>query len=210
MISSRKKMCQNKAMPDTRELVLASTSRYRRELLRRLGVPFVCADPGVEESASAGESPQSTALRLAVAKAHAVASRHSEALVIGADQVAHCGDRCFDKPGTHERAVRQLLETSGRTVEFDTAIALLDARGGTLEHRLVPTRVTFRRLTRSQIEEYLRREQPYDCAGSAKIEGLGIALVARVESEDPTAVIGLPLIALSGLLAKAGMPVLSA
>lgn len=183
-------------------------SRYRRELLQRLGLAFECADPGVEEAAIAGESAADTAVRLAVAKARAVAAHHRDALVIGADQVAHCGAQRFDKPGTHERAVAQLLEASGRTLVFDTAVALLDARSGVLERRLVPTRVMFRELARAQIEDYLQRERPYDCAGSAKVEGLGIALIARVESGDPTALIGLPLIALSELLVRAGVPVL--
>lgn len=192
-------------MPETRALVLASTSRYRRELLQRLGLAFECADPGVEEAALQDESATDTAVRLAIAKARATAARHRDALIIGADQVAHCGTQRFDKPGTHERAVQQLLEASGRMLVFDTALALLDARSGALETRMVPTRVTFRELARPQIEDYLRRERPYDCAGSAKIEGLGITLIARVESEDPTALIGLPLIALSELLGRAGM-----
>lgn len=208
MISSPKKLCQNKAMPEPRALVLASTSRYRRELLQRLGLPFACADPGVEEAPIAGESPVDTAARLAIAKARAVATRQRDALVIGADQVAQCGAQRFDKPGAHEPAVQQLVQASGRTVVFDTAVALLDARSGALEYRVVPTRVTFRDLTRAQIEDYLRRERPYECAGSAKVEALGIALIARVDSEDPTALIGLPLIALSELLVRAGVPVL--
>lgn len=193
-------------MPEPRALVLASTSSYRRELLQRLGLPFECVDPGVAEAPLENESPAETALRLAIAKARAVGARRSDALVVGADQVAHCGAQRFDKPGTHERAAQQLLAASGRTLVFDTAVALLDARNGALASRLVPTRVTFRELARSQIEDYLRRERPYDCAGSAKAEGLGIALIARVESADPTALIGLPLIALSELLAGAGLP----
>ena len=197
-------------MLEPRALVLASTSRYRRELLQRLGLAFECADPGLEETAIEGESAADTALRLAVAKARAVAAGRGNALIIGADQVAHDGMRRFDKPGTHERAVQQLLAASGRTLVFDTAVALLDARNGAHESRLVPTRVTFRALTRAQIEHYLRRERPYDCAGSAKVEGLGIALIARAESADPTALIGLPLIALSELLVRAGVPLLDA
>jgi septum formation protein len=210
MISSAKKTCQNKVMPDSRELLLASTSPYRKELLRRLGLPFACADPQITESMNADETPAETARRLAAAKARAVAARHGDALVIGADQVASCGALRLDKPGTHANAVRQLGAVSGKSVRFETAVALLDARSGALLERVVPSLVRFRELTPAQIEDYLRREQPYDCAGSAKAEGLGIALIAGIDSDDPTALIGLPLIALSELLARAGMPVLRA
>lgn len=197
-------------MPDSRELLLASTSPYRKTLLQRLGLPFACADPGLEEHAQTGEAPAQTAQRLAAAKAQAVAARHRDALVIGADQVASCGALRLDKPGSHANAVRQLTAISGKTVRFDTAVALLDARSGALLERVVPSVVRFREITPAQIEDYLRREQPYDCAGSAKAEGLGIALIARIDSDDPTALIGLPLIALSELLAQSGMPVLRA
>lgn len=197
-------------MPDSRALLLASTSRYRKELLQRLGLPFACVDPQVTEDAIAGEAPAATARRLAAAKAHAVAARHGDALVIGADQVASCGDARLDKPGSHANAVRQLRAVSGKSARFDTAVALLDARSGVLLERVVPSVVHFRDLAPAQIEDYLRREQPYDCAGSAKAEGLGIALIARIDSDDPTALIGLPLIALSELLLQAGMPVLRA
>lgn len=210
MISSPKKPCQNKVMPDPRRLVLASTSRYRRELLARLGIAFECADPGVAENAVAGESPAETARRLALAKAAATAHRFSQALVIGADQVAHCDDLRLDKPGSHERAVRQLTAVSGKVVSFETAVALLDARTGDAQARVVGTRVHFRRLAPAAIEAYLLRDRPYDCAGSAKAESLGIALIARIDSDDPTALIGLPLIALSEMLEAAGMPVLAA
>jgi septum formation protein len=210
MISSQKKTCQNKVMPDSRALVLASTSPYRKELLQRLGLPFACVDPQVAESVNAVEAPAATARRLATEKARAVAVRHREALVIGADQVASCGTLRLEKPGGHANAVRQLTAVSGKTVRFDTAVALLDARSGRLLERVVPSLVRFRELTPAQIEDYLRREQPYDCAGSAKAEGLGIALIAGIDSGDPTALIGLPLIALSELLARAGMPVLRA
>lgn len=197
-------------MPDSRELLLASTSPYRKTLLQRLGLPFACADPGIEEHAQTGEAPAQTAQRLAAAKAQAVAARHRDALVIGADQVASCGALRLDKPGSHANAVRQLTAISGKTVRFDTAVALLDARSGALLERVVPSVVRFREITPAQIEDYLRREQPYDCAGSAKAEGLGIALIAGIDSDDPTALIGLPLIALSELLAQSGMPVLRA
>jgi 7-methyl-GTP pyrophosphatase len=210
MISSPKKTCQNKVMPEHRRLLLASTSPYRRALLQRLGLLFDSVDPGLAEGAASGEAPADTAQRLAAAKARAVAARHRDALIIGADQVASCGALILDKPGTHANAVRQLTAVSGKTVRFDTAVALLDARTGTLLERVVPSRVRFRRLTPVQIEHYLLREQPYDCAGSAKAEGLGIALIAGIESDDPTALIGLPLIALSELLAQAGMPALQA
>lgn len=197
-------------MPEPRRLTLASTSRYRRTLLERLGLPFECADPQVDESPLAGETPADTARRLAVAKARAVAARLPGALVIGADQVASCDGERLEKPGTHDKALLQLLAVSGREARFDTALALLDADSGALQSRVVTVTVRFRTLSRAQIEDYLRREQPYDCAGSAKAEGLGIALLSRIDSDDPTALIGLPLIALTEMLEQAGMPVLPA
>ena len=197
-------------MPEPRQLVLASTSRYRKELLGRLGLPFECAAPHVEERALPGEAPADTALRLAVLKADAVAARFPRALVIGADQVATCDGATLDKPGNHANAARQLAALSGRSARFDTALVVLDARSRARYARVVPCVVHFRRLSGAQIEEYLRREQPYDCAGSAKSEGLGIALIARIEGDDPTALVGLPLIALTDLLAQAGMAVLRA
>ncbi|MDH4323466.1 MAG: Maf family nucleotide pyrophosphatase [Betaproteobacteria bacterium] len=197
-------------MPDSRPLLLASTSRYRKALLQRLGLPFECVDPQVAEDLVDGEAPAAAAQRLATAKARAVAARFGDALVIGADQVASCGALRLDKPGTHASAVRQLTAMSGKTARFETAVALLDARSGTLLERVVTSVVRFRVLTPTQIEDYLRREQPYDCAGSAKAEGLGIALIAAIDSEDPSALIGLPLIALCELLARSGMPVLRA
>ena len=195
-------------MPSSRRVVLASTSSYRRSLLERLRVPFECADPQVDETARATEVPAATAARLAEAKARSTAIRFPDALVIGSDQVASCDGARLDKPGTHESAVRQLALVSGRTAQFDTAVAVLDAQSGALRSRVVTCRVTFRRLNAAQIERYLRAEQPYDCAGSAKAEGLGIALIARIDTEDPTALIGLPLIALSELLREAGCDVL--
>ena len=196
-------------MPTPRRLVLASTSRYRQGLLERLGMPFECADPQIGESAPAGEAPAATALRLAEAKARAVAVRYPDALVIGSDQVASCDGARLDKPGDHANAVRQLALVSGKTAVFDTAVALLDTRSSRLEARVVPCRVRFRNLSAAQIERYLRLEQPYDCAGSAKAEGLGIALIARMETDDPTSLIGLPLIALSEMLREAGFDVLA-
>lgn len=195
-------------MDERRRLVLASTSAYRRSLLERLGLPFDCAAPGVDESPRDGETPADTARRLAQAKAAAVAARFPDALIIGSDQVASLGARRMEKPGTHANAVRQLRGLSGQTAQFDTAVCVLDAAQGTARSRLVPCRVTFRPLSAAMIEAYLQREQPYDCAGSAKSEGLGIALIARIETDDPTALVGLPLIALTELLAAAGLPVI--
>jgi len=195
-------------MDARRRLVLASTSTYRRALLQRLAIAFECAAPGVEEVALADEAPADTARRLAQAKAAAVAPRFPGALVIGSDQVASLGSLRLEKPGDHANAVRQLHLLSGQTAQFDTAVCVLDASRDAAWTRVVPCRVTFRPLTAQTIEAYLRLEQPYDCAGSAKSEGLGIALIKRMETEDPTALIGLPLIALSELLATAGLPVI--
>lgn len=197
-------------MPASRQpkLILASTSRYRRQLLERLGMPFVCAAPGVDESPLPGEAPHETALRLAERKALAVAERFPDALIIGSDQVASLAGTPLGKPGDHANALQQLERLSGRTARFDTALSLLDSLSGTLRSRVVPCEVGFRPFSRAQIETYLSREQPYDCAGSAKVEGLGIALIARMATEDPTSLIGLPLIALTELLAEAGAPVL--
>jgi septum formation protein len=196
-------------MPSPRRIVLASTSRYRRALLERLGMPFECADPMANEAALAGESVAATALRLAEAKARAVALRFPDALVVGSDQVASCEGERLEKPGNHANAMRQLAAVSGRTADFDTAVVVIDTRTGKKGGKVVGCRVTFRVLTAAQIENYLRIEQPYDCAGSAKVEGLGITLIERIETEDPTALIGLPLIALTQLLAEAGAPVLA-
>jgi 7-methyl-GTP pyrophosphatase len=194
--------------PPSRRLVLASTSRYRQELLVRLGLPFECVNPGTEESAAAGESPSATATRLAILKARAVAAKFPDALIIGSDQVASCDGVILGKPGNHDNARKQLTYMSGKRSRFDTAVAVVDAASGFVACRVIPCNVTMRTLSAAQIESYLAREQPYDCAGSAKIEGLGITLVERLDTEDPTALIGLPLIALTELLADAGMPVL--
>jgi septum formation protein len=199
---------QNKVMPQSRQLILASTSRYRRELLERLGVAFEAASPQCDETPLAGESPSATALRLSIGKAESLARAFPEALIIGADQVASSGSARLGKPGNHETAVRQLRALSGRSARFDTAVTLLDARGGKLQSRVVACEVTFRTLDSRRIEAYLQREQPYDCAASAKAEGLGIALIERIETDDPTSLIGLPLIALSEMLELAGLPVL--
>lgn len=192
-----------------RPLVLASTSRYRRMLLERLGVPFAAVSPETDEAALPGETPAATALRLAVAKARSVARAHPDALIIGSDQVADCDGEPVGKPGDHERAVAQLSRLSGRTVVFHTGLAVLDARNGHCQSELVDVRSTFRRLTAAEIEAYLRREQPYDCAGAVRSEALGIALFERIDSDDPTALIGLPLIRLTTMLRVAGYPVLA-
>ncbi len=188
-------------------IVLASTSRYRRELLGRLRIPFSVADPRVDETALPGEAPEATAVRLACAKALAVANGQADAQIIGCDQVAVAGGMILGKPGNHENAVRQLRELSGREATFYTALCLHDTGTGRTSTRVVPYRVKFRTLDEAAIERYLAREQPYDCAGSAKSEGLGIALIERMEGEDPNALIGLPLIALVDLLAEHGVQV---
>jgi septum formation protein len=189
-------------------LVLASTSRYRRMLLDRLNVAFEVADPGVDEGRRPGELPENLARRLAEAKALAVAKRFRNALIVGCDQVAHCNGEIFDKPGTHANAARQLRALSGREAIFHTAVCVHNARDGSTKTRVVPCRVAFRTLDDATIEGYLAKEQPYDCAGSAKSEGLGIALIARIEGDDPSALIGLPLIALVDLLREQGLNVL--
>ncbi|NBU50321.1 MAG: septum formation inhibitor Maf, partial [Betaproteobacteria bacterium] len=172
-------------------LILASTSRYRRALLQRLQLPFDVEAPGVDETPLPGEAPAALAQRLALEKARAVAQRHPDAVVIGSDQVADLAGQAIGKPHTHERAVQQLRAMSGRSVVFHTAVAVVRQNAGVAEVRLSPVVVRFRDLSDQEIETYLRREQPYDCAGSAKSEGLGIALLHSVESQDPTALIGL-------------------
>ena len=194
-------------MPQPRHLVLASTSRYRRELLERLGLEFETAAPRCDETPLPGESPEATALRLAVGKAKSLKPAYPDSLIIGADQVASSEGARLGKPGDHDNAARQLRALSGKSARFDTAVSLLDARNGELQSRVVGCRVVFRPLDERRIEAYLRREQPYDCAGSAKSEGLGIALIARMETDDPTSLVGLPLIALTEMLERAGLPV---
>jgi septum formation protein len=190
------------------QLVLASTSRYRRALLERLGMPFSVADPGVVEDRRAGEAPESMARRLAEAKALSVARGFRDALVIGCDQVAVRNAEVLGKPATHENAARQLRALSGGEAVFHTAVCVHNTTDGTSRIRVVPCRVTFRKLDDGAIERYLAREQAYDCAGSAKFEGLGIALIATMEGEDPNALVGLPLIALVDLLHEQGLNVL--
>lgn len=191
-------------------LILGSTSRYRRELLSRLGLPFTAEAPGVDEAALAGEAPSATALRLSVAKARAVAARHADALVIGSDQVADCDGRAIGKPGDRERAMAELRRLSGKTVVFHTGLAVADAASGRVQSAVVPVTSTFRVLHDDEITAYLDREAPYDCAGGVKSEALGIALFDAIASDDPTALIGLPLITLCRMLRKEGLdPLLS-
>ncbi len=189
-------------------LILASTSRYRRELLERLRLPFEVDAPDVDETPRHGEPPAALAERLAQAKAAVVSGRHPDAVVIGSDQVADLAGVPLGKPGTHERAVAQLHAMSGRAVVFHTALAVLRPATGFARVLRVPVTVRFRRLDEAEIEAYLRAEQPYDCAGSAKSEGLGIVLLDAIESDDPTALIGLPLIATARLLREAGLDAL--
>jgi len=186
-------------------LVLASTSRYRRELLARLRLPFTVAAPGVDETPLPQEAPTQLALRLAQAKARAVAAAHPAALIIGSDQVAAIGDKLLNKPGDHANAVRQLQVMRGQPVSFFTALCLLNAQSGRIQTGVVTVVAHMRDYSDAQIERYLALEQPYDCAGSARIEDLGIALVARLECEDPTALVGLPLIRLCDMLRNEGI-----
>ena len=186
-------------------LILGSTSRYRRELLQRLQLPFEVLSPQVDESPRPGEAPQDLALRLALAKARAVALQRPAAMVIGSDQVADLDGLPIGKPGTHERATAQLLRLSGRQAVFHTAVAVVRAATGFEQVLLAPVRVRFRVLDAAEIERYLRLDQPYDCAGSAKCETLGIALLEAIDSDDPTALIGLPLIRTCTLLRAAGL-----
>jgi septum formation protein len=195
---------ENGRMP-ARRLVLASTSPYRRELLARLRLPFDVESPGVDENALDGETPAKTAVRLALAKAAAVAGRDRDAVVVGSDQVADLDGRGIGKPGDHARATAQLRAMRGRTVVFQTAVAVVCGATGFTEAALVPVAVCFRDLGDDEIERYLRAETPYDCAGSAKIETLGIALVSSVGADDPTALVGLPLIRTCELLRRAGV-----
>ncbi|WP_175944481.1 Maf-like protein [Caballeronia sp. BCC1704] len=201
------------SIPQAPRLVLASSSPYRRELLQRLRIPFDVVSPDIDETPLEGESPEATAVRLSIAKARAAAERLADAagaLVIGSDQVATFDGRQLGKPGTHDNAVEQLRSMRGRSVEFHSALALFDTRTGDVQSADIVTRVRFRDYSDAEIEAYLRAETPYDCAGSAKSEGLGIALLDAIDSDDPTALIGLPLIALTKMLRAAGLSVLGA
>lgn len=191
-----------------RKLILGSTSAYRRELLERLRVPFAVESPHVDETPLAGEAPAALARRLALAKAQAVAQRFPDCVVIGSDQVADLDGLALGKPGTHDRAVAQLRQMSGHTIIFQTAVAVVCQQSGFCQEQLAPVKVTFRTLDDAEIESYLHAEQPYDCAGSAKSEGLGIALLSRIDNDDPTALVGLPLIRTSQMLRAAGIDLL--
>jgi len=198
-------------MPDTpnRKLILGSTSPYRREMLARLRVPFSVESPHMDETPLPGERPAELARRLALAKAQAVAARFPECVVIGSDQVADLDGQALGKPGNHERAVAQLRQMRGNTVIFQTAVAVVCLQSGFCEQALAPVKVRFRALDDDEIENYLRIEQPYDCAGSAKSEGLGIALLESIDNDDPTALVGLPLIRTSRMLRNAGIRLLA-
>ncbi|MES2384107.1 MAG: Maf family nucleotide pyrophosphatase [Pseudomonadota bacterium] len=193
--------------PD-RPLILGSSSRYRHELLSRLGLAFDVVSPAVDETPQAGEDPAALALRLALAKARAVAANFPQAVVIGSDQVADLGGLPLGKPGSHERAVAQLRQMRGQTVIFQTAVAVVCAASGFEQVELAAVKVRFRDLGDEEIENYLRSEQPYDCAGSAKSEGLGIALLESIDNDDPTALVGLPLIRTCRMLRAAGITLL--
>ena len=188
-----------------RILVLASTSPYRRELLQRLQLPFETSAPEVDETAFPGEAPATTALRLAEAKARAVAGRHAGALIIGSDQVAAQGSQRFGKPGTRINAVAQLRAMRGREIVFHTGLCLLDAANGSTQTRCIDIHVGFRELSDAEIESYLDKEDALNCAGSAKSEGLGISLLSYLRGDDPNALVGLPLIALCDMLRTAGV-----
>ena len=198
-------------MPEllNRKLILGSTSTYRRQLLDRLRLPFSIESPHVDEAPLAGEEPAALAIRLALAKAHAVAQKFPDCVVIGSDQVADLDGLALGKPETHQRAVLQLRQMRGKTVIFQTAVAVVCLESGFSQESLASVKVCFRNLDDEEIENYLRIEQPYDCAGSAKSEGLGIALLDAIESDDPTALVGLPLIRTSRMLRAAGIRLLS-
>ncbi len=197
------------APPSSPRLILGSSSTYRQELLTRLQLPFEVSVPAIDETPRTGETPEATALRLAQEKAMAVAARHPESLIIGCDQVATLNGQQIGKPGSHDKALRQLQFMRGQRVAFHTALCLFDGRssrpGPEIQVEDVQTFVTFRDLPDEELDAYLRLEQPYDCAGSAKNEALGITILEKIESSDPTALTGLPLIALTGMLRRAGV-----
>jgi septum formation protein len=189
------------------QLVLASSSPFRQTLLQRLGLPFETANPAIDETPQANENPEQTAARLAHTKAQAVAARFPGALIIGSDQVAVCDGVALGKPGTHENAVRQLRMMRGKSTTFFTALCLLNAATGKSQSALAANTVYFRDYSDDDIERYLRREQPYNCAGSAKAEGLGIVMISRMQGDDPNALIGLPLIELTSMLKREGVAI---
>jgi septum formation protein len=188
------------------ELILASTSPYRRSLLERLGIPFTALPPQTAEDTVPGELPPDRAVRLAIAKAQAIASRRSDAVVIGSDQVAAVGNKILDKPGDAARCRSQLTAASGSSARFHTACAVIAPQAGIRMVHIDTTTVFFRTLTGQEIERYVERERPFDCAGGFRAEGLGISLFESIESHDPTALIGLPLIWLACALRRAGFP----
>ena len=188
-----------------KQIILASSSRYRQEVLSKLGLPFTVCAPNIDESPRANETPADLVLRLSIAKARAVLPTRQHALVIGSDQVAVCNDAILGKPGTHDNAVRQLRATSGQTITLYTGLAVVNSESGRLQSDVVPFRVVMRQLSDDQIDNYLRKEQPYDCAGSVKSERLGAALLERFEGDDPNALIGLPLIRLVRMLEAEGV-----
>ena len=194
--------------PIYRKLILGSTSPYRRELLGRLRILFEVAAPDVDETPNAGETPRQLACRLAMAKARAVAARFPDCVVIGSDQVADLDGQTLGKPGTHARATAQLQQMRGKTVIFQTAVAVVCQETGFAQMDLAPVKVLFRDLSDAEIETYLQAETPYDCAGSAKSEGLGIALLESIENDDPSALVGLPLIRTCRMIRAAGVKVL--
>ncbi len=193
------------ASTTSRPLVLGSTSRYRRELLLRLQIPFDVVAPDVDESPLPGETPRAIAERLALVKARAVARIFPHAVIIGADQVADLNGLPLGKPGTYERAIVQLRQMRGQTVVFQTAVAVVCLESGFEQSSLAAVQVRFRHLTDGEIENYLHADQPYDCAGSARSEGLGIALLESIDSDDPTALVGLPLIRTCKMIQAAGL-----
>ena len=195
-------------LPAGRPLILGSTSRYRRELLERLRIPFSVAAPEVDETPHAGESPRDLAWRLARAKAQAVAAAHPQAVVIGSDQVADLDGEPLGKPGEHAKAVAQLQRMRGRVVIFQTAVSVVCLASGFADTQLAAVKVKFRDLSDAEIETYLRAEEPYDCAGSAKSEGLGIALLESIDNDDPSALVGLPLIRTCHMIRAAGVSIL--
>ncbi len=189
-------------------LILASTSPFRRELLGKLGLPFQCASPEIDETPHTDEQPEALVARLAEQKAKAVANNHPNSLIIGSDQVALLDQQIIGKPGNHARATRQLQQASGKTITFLTGLSLYNSTNQTLQTEVVPYIVHFRKLTNQQIEHYLQAEQPYHCAGSFKSEGLGISLFQKLQGDDPNTLIGLPLIRLIKMLEKEGVEVI--
>jgi MAF protein len=202
---SKKTVKTTTSPPIARALVLASTSLYRKALLERLGLPFTVAAPAIDESSRPGEAPADTAVRLAEAKARGVAAAHPDALIVGSDQVADFHGTAIGKPRDAGDALQQLRAMQGQTIVFHTGVALLDVRSGRCRRALVDVASTFRQLGDAALEAYLERDQPYDCAGSVKVETLGIALFTRIASDDPTALIGLPLIRLTDMLIAEGL-----